>query len=393
MHTLLFDLRAVQPLAYGQHGGAEYARAVFKRLAAVPGELKVKGFYDDGRPLPDDVRSAADGARLELVGLRSLNDLQRFVLEEQAYRFYSALPYEYGSLDCGDMDVVMTIHGLRPIEMPTDAYSGKYMATPKQIVMNAGKQILKGAYKRYKIGQFDALLRPKGRRRRLIVPSEHTKYSILLNFPWVAPDDVLVRYSPCTSVCARADVSTEPLRRLGLTERGYILLTSTNRWIKNSYRAISAIQSLFDQRPDLDSKRIVAVGGAPARAPADWRRRHFFLKDVDELTLASLYRHAFVLVYPSLNEGFGYPPLESMSYGTPVIAGASTSIPEICGDGAIYASPWSTSEMQVRLLWLLQDDRAWQRYAERGRHRFEQVAGEQQRMLAELCELLVNPDA
>jgi glycosyltransferase involved in cell wall biosynthesis len=392
MRTLLFDLRAVQP-HHGYHGGAEYARAVFEHLVSVPGKLKVKGFYDEGRPLPDDIRSAAARGGVELVGLRSLNHLQTFVRQEQAYRFYSALPYEYGFLDCGDMDVVVTIHGLRAIEMPTDAYSGKYMSTPKQLVMNAGKQLLRGTYERYKKRQYSALLRPKGRRRRLIAPSEHTKYSILLNFPWVAPDDVLVRYSPRTSVCGRTDVTSEPLRRLGLVERGYILLVSTNRWIKNSYRAISAIQGLFDRRPDLDQKRIVAVGGAPARAPADWRRRHLFLTNVDESTLASLYRHAFVLIYPSLNEGFGYPPLESMSYGTPVIAGAVTSIPEICGDGAIYASPWSTSEMQARLLWLLQDDQAWRRYADGGRHRFEQVSSQQQRALAELCELLVDPDA
>jgi hypothetical protein len=57
-------------------------------------------------------------------------------------------------------------------------------------------------------------------------------------------------------------------------------------------------QDLFDQRPDLDDKRIVAVGGAFARAPADWRRRHLFTS-VDESTLASLYRHAFVLFYPA----------------------------------------------------------------------------------------------
>jgi glycosyltransferase involved in cell wall biosynthesis len=393
MSTLLFDLRAAQPLAYGQHGGAEYARAVFKRLTSVPGKLQIKGFYDQGRPLPEDIRSAAEKARIELKGLRGPGELQGFVREERAYRFYSALPYEYGSLDCGDMDVLMTIHGLRPIEMPTDAYTGKYMATPQQVVMNAGKRLLSDTYRRYKSRQFEEVLRPKGRRRRFIVPSEHTKYSMLLNFPWISPADVLVRYSPCTSVCARTDVGTEPLRQLGLTERGYILLTSTNRWIKNSYRAIEAIQSLFDRRRDLEAKRIVAVGGAPARAPADWRRRHLFVTNVDERSLASLYRHAFVLVYPSLNEGFGYPPLESMSYGTPVIASPSTSIPEICGDAAIYASPWSADEMQTRLLWLLEDQQAWQRYSDRGRHRFEQVAEAQQRMLDELCELLVDPDA
>jgi glycosyltransferase involved in cell wall biosynthesis len=393
MKTLLFDLRATQPLAYGHHGGAEYARAVFRHLVASPGALAIKGFYDAGRALPDDVRAAADSAGLELVGLRSgADELQKFVHGERAYRFYSALPYEYGSLDCGDMDVVMTIHGLRPIEMPTDAYSGKYSSTRRQIALNAGKRVFAGAYRRYKTRQFAALLRPKGRRRRLIGPSEHTKYSLLLNFPSVSPDDVLVRYSPCTSVCARTDTSTDPLRQLGLTERGYILLTSSNRWIKNSYRAICAIQGLFDQRPDL-AKRIVAVGGAPARAPADWRRRHLFLQQVDEPTLASLYRHAFVLLYPSLNEGFGYPPLESMSYGTPVIAGASTSIPEICGDGVLYASPRSISEMQGRLLWLLTDERAWQDFAARGRRRFEHVGRVQQRALVELCDLLVDPDA
>jgi glycosyltransferase involved in cell wall biosynthesis len=393
MPTLLFDLRAAQPLAYGHHGGAEYARAVFKRLASLPGKLKIKGFYDQGRSLPDDISLAAEGAGIELAGLRGLGELQSFVRSEQAYRFYSALPYEYGSLDCGDSDVLFTIHGLRPIEMPTDAYTGKYMSTPKQVVIAAGKRILSGPYRRYKIRQFEEVLRPKGRRRRFVVPSEHTKYSMLLNFPWISPDEVLVRYSPCTSVCARTDVSTAPLERLGLAPRGYILLTSTNRWIKNSYRAIEAIQGLFERRRDLDAKQIVAIGGAPARAPADWRRRHLFLTNVDEQSLASLYRHAFVLVYPSLNEGFGYPPLESMSYGTPVIASPSTSIAEICGDAAIYASPWSSDEMQTRLLWLLKDNHAWHRYAERGRRRFEQVAAAQEQMLAELCELLVNPDA
>jgi glycosyltransferase involved in cell wall biosynthesis len=393
MRTLLFDLRAAQPLGYGHHGGAEYARAVFRRIVSVPGKLRIKGFYDQGRPLPDDVRSAADAARVELAALRGLDELPRFLRDERAYRFYSALPYEYGSLDCGDMDVVMTIHGLRPIEMPTDTYTGRYLSSPRQRVVNVGKRVLDGVYRSYKTRQFAAVLRPRGRRRRLIVPSEHTKYALLLTFPWVSPEDILVRYSPCTSVCARVDVSSEPLRELGLAERGYVLLTSTNRWIKNSFRAITALEELFERRPDLEVRRIVAVGGAPARAPADWKRRHVFLTDVDERTLACLYRYAFALLYPSLNEGFGYPPLESMSYGTPVIASPSTSIPEICGDAAVYASPWSIDEMQARLLYLLADHGAWQHYADRGRERFRQVAAAQERMLAGLCELLVDPDA
>ena len=60
---------------------------------------------------------------------------------------------------------------------------------------------------------------------------------------------------------------------------------------------------------------------------------------VDDTRLESLYRNAVALISPSFNEGFGLPALEAMSCGTPVISSNVTSLPEICGDGAIYVSP------------------------------------------------------
>jgi len=117
------------------------------------------------------------------------------------------------------------------------------------------------------------------------------------------------------------------------------------------------------------------------------------LSNVDVRLLATLYRHAFVLFYPSLNEGFGYPPLESMSYGTPVIASASSAIPEISGDGAIYVMPDSIDEMQNRLCWLLQDEQAWGHCSERARQRYRTISAAQDQMLAQLCHLLVQTDA
>jgi hypothetical protein len=50
--------------------------------------------------------------------------------------------------------------------------------------------------------------------------------------------------------------------------------------------------------------------------------------------LVCLYSGAMVFVYPSLNEGFGFPPLEAMACGTPVVASNSASIPEVVGDAA-----------------------------------------------------------
>jgi glycosyltransferase involved in cell wall biosynthesis len=55
--------------------------------------------------------------------------------------------------------------------------------------------------------------------------------------------------------------------------------------------------------------------------------------------LASLYRRAACLVFPSLYEGFGLPPLEAMACGCVVAASNVTAIPEVCGDAAVLFDP------------------------------------------------------
>jgi len=60
---------------------------------------------------------------------------------------------------------------------------------------------------------------------------------------------------------------------------------------------------------------------------------------VDEVSLRSLYRAATALVYPSRYEGFGFPVLEAMASGTPVLASRAASIPEVAGDTGILLDP------------------------------------------------------
>jgi len=82
-----------------------------------------------------------------------------------------------------------------------------------------------------------------------------------------------------------------------------------------------------------DSER---VAGAVAASPARDRIRR--LGPVDEPTKAWLLRHATVLVYPSRDEGFGFPILEANAAGTPVVATAVGSVPEIAGDAAVLVA-------------------------------------------------------
>ena len=62
-----------------------------------------------------------------------------------------------------------------------------------------------------------------------------------------------------------------------------------------------------------------------------------FIADPDK---AALYNLASAFVYPSLYEGFGFPPLEAMACGVPVIASHSSSLPEIVGDASILLHPY-----------------------------------------------------
>ena len=76
---------------------------------------------------------------------------------------------------------------------------------------------------------------------------------------------------------------------------------------------------------------------------------------VDEQALADLYRSAAVVAYPSESEGFGFPVVEGFASGTPVVACASGSVPEVAGDAALLVSPRQPSELADALLAVLTD--------------------------------------
>ena len=66
--------------------------------------------------------------------------------------------------------------------------------------------------------------------------------------------------------------------------------------------------------------------------------------------------NAGVLAFPSLTEGFGLPPLEAMALGCPVVAAPLGALPEVCGEAALYADPFSPAEWSVKIRTALHDE-------------------------------------
>lgn len=110
---------------------------------------------------------------------------------------------------------------------------------------------------------------------------------------------------------------------------------------KNHPRLFEAFAALRKTRPQL---RLVLTGAGHERL-GTLPEGVESLGLVTTAELASLYRRAACLVFPSLYEGFGLPPLEAMACGCPVAASNAGAIPEVCGDAAVLFDPTDVDAM------------------------------------------------
>ncbi len=90
---------------------------------------------------------------------------------------------------------------------------------------------------------------------------------------------------------------------------------------------------------------------------------------VPETDLPHWYAGADLLVYPSLDEGFGFPILEAMAAGTPVVSSDCSAIPEVAGDAAILVDPKSVQAIANAIADVLSDRRLADDLSDRGRDR------------------------
>lgn len=123
------------------------------------------------------------------------------------------------------------------------------------------------------------------------------------------------------------------------------------------------LQRLMRALPDID---LVLVG----KGEIEKRERVWPLGEVPDSDLPYLYKKAKALVFPSLYEGFGLPPLEAMSCGCPTIVSQAASIPEVCGDASYYFHPEKEEEIRKAIETVISHDAVREELIQKG---FERV--------------------
>lgn len=153
-----------------------------------------------------------------------------------------------------------------------------------------------------------------------------------------------------------------------LQEGRFLLSVGTPARHKN----LSSLGSLAEvaERADMP---LVVVGHLPKEvyAPSEIPRGICLLGRISDARLKALYRNAFCLVFPSLYEGFGLPPLEAMTLECPVVVSDISPLRELCGPAALYFDPRDPQTITHAVLALLRDEHAQVRMRARGRERSE----------------------
>ncbi|MFT2008811.1 glycosyltransferase family 4 protein [Pontibacter sp. 13R65] len=171
----------------------------------------------------------------------------------------------------------------------------------------------------------------------LLTVSEFSK-SELIKYVNTIPSKVHVTYP--ASVFKIDPTSKRNREGVGIGGAPYVLAVSSLSPHKNLKAVIKALHLL--PFPDI---RLFVVGGKFSQVfnnpdlESEDQQHVNFLGYVTDEQLAELYQKALCFVYPSYYEGFGLPPLEAMACGCPVVVSDRASLPEVCGEAALYCDP------------------------------------------------------
>jgi glycosyltransferase involved in cell wall biosynthesis len=233
---------------------------------------------------------------------------------------------------------IITIHDLTLLHYQNvrEESGGKTMYRLKQIAM---KRVLKHALKRAKT---------------ILVPTKFVRDELTDLYP-NARNRILVTYEAANSRLPEAEAIpgvTLPASFM-LYVGNYYPYKNVGRLIDAFARSQSHIQGVklvltgandeFQQRFRLQAEQLGLLDDV------------LFVGRVTDGQLVDLYQKASLLVQPSLSEGFGLPGLESMRYGTPVLAARATCLPEIYGNAAAYFNPLSISDITDKIDDILSD--------------------------------------
>jgi glycosyltransferase involved in cell wall biosynthesis len=160
---------------------------------------------------------------------------------------------------------------------------------------------------------------------------------------------------------------------------------------KNADRVMRA----FSMLPRDMNYRLVVTGAGRYTKALKQKASRYHIDDLcdvysylSEAEMSSIWARTKLVVYASLWEGFGIPPLEAMDRGIPCVVSDIPAVREVCGDAAIYANPYDVDDICSRILGVLRGEVDLQFYYIKGKQRISRFSWE--KAATELSKILAS---
>ena len=348
----------IRMLARGMRTGVEeYTTNLLANMLSLNTDIKFKLFYNGYKK----VELNYDWLKLPNVELKQYRIPNRFLdtslyffnypkidkLLEEVDIFFS--PHIFLSSVSNKCKIVTTFHDLSFEKYPEFYSSSKNYW---HFSMNPKKQARKAD--------------------KIIAVSESTKDD-LVGLYNINPEKIKVIYSGVSlgsGIKNQESRIFEVRKKYNLPEK-YILYLGTLEPRKNIIGLIKAFEKLKTSpnpslsRGELEKLKLIIAGSngwlykdifkTVENSPA--KDDIIFTGFIDDKDKSILYSQAVLFVYPSFYEGFGFPPLEAMTCGTPVITSNFSSLPEAVGNAAIMINPYNIDELYRAMKIVLNDDK------------------------------------
>jgi len=314
---------AIDSRMYNSAGVGTYLKNLLNQYAKLDHDF---GFRLIGNP--SELREYSYNNNFEIIE----NDAGIYTLREQI-----KMPASIGKVN-----LLHCPHYNIPIQ-----YKGKLVVTIHDVCHLAMPQFVRKFHQKV---YAKAMLLAATRKADIIITDSEFSKNEIMKYVKVNPNKIRTLY---LGVDSDFRVSSE--------KENYILYVGNVKPHKNLKRALQAYSLLLKKGFDCDfiivGKRegFITEDDELNNITANISEKVIFTGYVSDGQVKEYFRKAILLIFPSLYEGFGLPPLEAMASGTPVVVSNAASLPEIVGNAGVYVDPYDVESIFEGMCKVLSD--------------------------------------
>ncbi|WP_462362018.1 glycosyltransferase [Parabacteroides johnsonii] len=347
--NVLCDLISFQS---GYSGGGEYTKTICKEIITSKSAV-VYGLFDSEKYIHSEYLLFIKEYPIQVIDIRKTplsNIIRKYSIERIFIGVQSLLnQYDFKNVSC---KMIVTVHDLRNHDIILNNIRGRliYRSGLKAKLKQFVSRVYPTLTYKWAFSSLDINLLKK-ENVYITTVSNYSKAAIQYYYPQLGDKDIPVYYPPLKTIKKDRNnkdyVENKVLRKLVWDRKKYFLLVSGGVPEKN----IDLFLRVFNRLSEIYPSYFCVVTGLSLKSDKD---NILFLDYLSSSDLEYAYAHATIFVYPTYQEGFGYPPLEAMKYGVPCCISNVTSLPEIYGDSVVYFSPFYEADLFEKILYILE---------------------------------------